>query len=392
MINNEEIKREYYFTNEDHPYIKTVNLVTGIVCGNVLIDFLVCLIVLPAIMVGMGGADIFAMNGSSYIRYMIILAGYLVVEIILGCLIDKLGHRKVFVREGNTFYIIGSSIAIDNHTKLSPSGGDNPPGYVDPYDIFKGDTDAYIHSRYKDAIETFDKKIDKKRKNVKVLTSCIEEGASPKGIKYSGFNNETMETEEFVLPSYFLKYDKNRKYYKPAFDEKLKVWIFKIPIYLIFLIILCSVGINNKNKENQCVQEFIQTKADVFSTYGFEFNNYAYKHFREVKFWDKNCRTNTIEYTYIIDDDYSKFSTDWIQIDYEVRYDADTETVYNLINTALDGDFIDKSILDSRIEKLKETGIEEGTKYYYGKNGCIYLTVRKSDEFSCDLSVWQKID
>ena len=225
-----------------------------------------------------------------------------------------------------------------------------------------------------------------------MLTSCIEEGASPKGIKYSGFNNETMETEEFVLPSYFLKYDKNRKYYKPAFDEKLKVWIFKIPIYLIFLIILCSVGINNKNKENKCVQEFIQTKADVFSAYGFEFNDYTYKHFREVKFWDKNCRTNTIEYTYIIDDDYSKFSTDWIQIDYDVRYDEDTETIYNLIDAALDGDFVDKNILDSKIEKLKETGIEEGTGYYYGKNGCIYITVRKSDEFSCDLSVWQKID
>ena len=395
MMQNKETKREYYFTDEDNAYIKLINMITNIVGDYVLIDFLVCILVIPAIMVGMAaGNDVFSMNGTDAIFYMKILGVYAVVAFILSIFIDKLVHKKVYVREGNTFYIIRSSVAIDNHTKLRPSkSADDPVGYADPYDVYKGDTNAYIHSRYEVAIEDLDRLIDKRSKRVKVITNCIVENEVKNGIKYSGLNEETMETEEFIFPSsYYLKYDANRNYYSEDPNALTIIWFVKCLFYFVILLFVCRIASNNAKMEAQAKAQFVQEKLETLSPLGLEYNDIVNNYSSKIVFIEQRNHYFYDEVSYsIIINDYSDVVVDWINVDYDMDYEEGTDEIYNLITTALGGDNIEKSILEAKIDKYKRTRIQEDTEYFDGKNGTIYVTISNSIYGDYHLSVMQKI-
>lgn len=371
-------EREYYFVNEDSTHLKWIAFIGNLIGGYVVQDFVALWIVLPAFIIGLGAGDKLAYSGSDMLLYLKIIGVYTVVAFIIGRIIEHKSHDTVYVKEGSTFYIVKSSVSIDNHTKLTPSGGDNPAGYIDPYDIFKGDTNAYIRSMYENSIDQLDRIIDKKTKRAKVLLNCKEEGKSIKGKMFSGFNEETMETETFTIPNYYFKYDNTKDYYSDNTPEKIYIWAIKILMYVVIFLLLCKYGVDNAKLVPVIYENYIEERESRLAPLDYKFDEKTYNQGNGIIFIDGSyTNPGTIKYKYEMENN-SKLKDFDIVIRQHMNYDAGTDRLYEIIMAAFNDATFKKSDLDEKIEEYRRTGTEEESQYPC-KNGVVYISVGESN-------------
>ncbi len=363
--NRNENLKEYYFPDESRNGFKILRLICALLLTS-FVDFLV---------IGVG-FDIYFAEAAYDHPYMnhidvmdfVLLWGIMLVYAFFCLLITPLfynaGREKTYVRYGNTFYILKTSVRVKT----------NKMCFLLPKEF----AEKRIHYSYSKQIAKLDRMIEKGRKVKKVLTDCkISDDIGAKEGTYEGYNEKKMRDEEFRIPAGYAKYDPEKKYYKPSVLPIFFFIIIKAAMYISVFMIFVNNGKANYSVYQNNLDPYIERKSVILAPFDYVYagdNEYRSDHNVEFKY-EEDPYKEVRFYTGL--NDSGMICDHSISIDLHMYYDEDLASVYNLVRAVANID-IEGTDLEKDIEDFKDGDKDEIVRQEYVSGNYVSYTIRQS--------------
>ena len=338
--NRNENLKEYYFPDESRVGFKILRLITALLLTGFL-DFLV---------VGVGFSIYFAEASYDHpymdhieVTDMVLLWGIMLVYAI-GCLIISplffgAGREKTYVRYGNTFYILNLPVRVRTNKGF--------------FLMSKENAEKKIHYRYKKQIANIDRLIQKGKKIKKVLTDCSEsDNVGAKEGTYTGYNEKKVRDEEFRIPSYYAKYDPEKKYCKANFLPIFFILI-KAALYISVFMFYANNGKANYAIYQNKLDPYIEMKSGILEPLGFEYydgNDYLLD--QDITFVSVSDSHKRIKFYTALNSSKSVYDIS-VSIDFDMKYEEDLNLIYDLILKTAHVDLEGNTDLENDIEAFR---------------------------------------
>lgn len=359
--------REYYFPNEAARGLRILDFLSVLLLSAILDIFVIVAIIPFAVNYMKDFIPLFNFVNIDLFPYADILAGYVLFSVIFGLLIRNAGRRRIYVGDNGTFYFIKKKVRVKTQREF----------------LFETRKHANkrINKSYTEIIKKADKWIEKGSFRIKkTLTDCkISDDLHESGTYFSGYNEKTLNDEEFTIPSSYMKYDPAEDHLKGNALQCLVLFILKAGLYALIFMTVLKGGSNGYAIYERDILSYIHEKEAVLSSYGYYEDSYGntYDH---IDFFIEgdDYKGSRIRYGFYPDE--KKGLTDeFIYISLSLYEDDDISYIKPLIKESFGGRITDDHL--ALIDRIMQKYAEEGKNVSeYISDDKIYINVEVEEK------------
>ncbi len=346
--------REYYFPNENNKKLDIIAFISALL-ASALLDALIFGLVYPAIILTLRNSyPVFKLIRVNEFILADIFILYALLFFIIYFIIHNIGRKKVYVNDNGTFYFLKMKVKVKTQR-----------------------SDSSIHAKYSRYINRINRQIARNGFRIyKVLTGCKEsDNIHDDGIFFSGYNEKTLNDEEFKIPAGYIKYDKNANYHKNKIGYTILFWMIKLAFYGSVMLWLISIGQSRLNTFNECFDSYRDERIAMLEPVGFKYlegNAYWDHTYEYLEFDDTSDNKNNYFRVYFDITEDGKITDESLSFFYDLNYSDDTESIKNAIRALYDGDLPELDAID---ETIREYKLKRTEQRYHVATETIYFTV-----------------
>lgn len=340
----EKKERRYYFPDENSGKLKTHAFFSALF-GSAVLDLIVFWIVFPAVYeIFHYTVPLIHFVETELIYLVAFTILYIPLSLILYLLIHNAYHRKVYVYDNRTIYVIRMHLRVKTCKKGLFSSEDK--------------ANIRIHERYKRYISRIDDYIGNNSFRIKkVLTGCRESSEiSDKGTLFTGFNEKKVNDEDISIPSYYFLYDQDSSYYSRHTGQKAALILIKLAVFCTGAAVIAGSGYKKLSIYNRDFASFRDSKITLMEPIGLEYTeNHLYDHSYDfLEFLDPSDAylNNSVKIYFDVESD--GLSEGGSFIDYDLYYDDDYSVIKDILSSLYSDEINELCGLDNMIEEYLE--------------------------------------